>query len=111
MKVATSCEPILLEPGVAEFLERHAAEAEFQTASELVRTCFPQVRSIRAYLQEDPDENDRRRVVFHALVPQSHPLDLLEDQQRHFYEQLVERCPPARFPDPVCGLIIGFAEE
>jgi hypothetical protein len=110
MKIATCCEPIL-EPGVAEFLERHAADAEFQTTCELVRTCFPELQCIRAYMLEDPDEEDRWRVILNVTVPPSHPLDLLEAQRHRFSEQFVERLPPVRFPDPVCGLMISFARE
>lgn len=110
MNVGSSCEP-MLEPGVAEFLKRQAAEAEFHATFELARSCFPELRDIQIFLQEDPDEDDRWRVVLHVRLPRSHPLDLLLDQQRHFYDQLVERCPPARCPDPVCCVITGFAEE
>ncbi len=110
MNRAGSCQAIF-EPGVAEFLKRRAAEVEFQIICELVDACFPDLRDIQVFLQEDPDEDDRWRVVIHVRLPLSHPLDLLQEQERRFYEQLVERCPPAQYPDPVCGLMIGFTEE
>jgi hypothetical protein len=110
MNAATSHEAIL-EPGVAEFLKRHAAEEEFQATCELVRGCFPQFRDIRVFLLEDPGEDDRQRVVLQITLPPSHPLDLLGAQRRRFSEELVERVPPARFPDPVCSLMIRFAED
>jgi hypothetical protein len=110
MKTETSPE-VNFEPGVVEFLKRSAAEEEFQRTCALVRSCFPELRIIQAYLQEDPDEDDRKRVVLHAILPPSHPLDLLQEQQHRYYEQLVEQCPPAKYPDPICGLMIGFAEE
>jgi hypothetical protein len=63
------------------------------------------------YLQEDPDEEDRSHVVLHVIFPRTHPLDRLEDQRRCYYDLLVQRCPPGQYPDPICGLTIGFAEE
>src|SRR5437868_11276365 len=110
MTATTPCEPSL-EAGVAEFLKRHAAEGEFQTTYDIVRSCFPELRQIHASLQEDPDEDDRQRVIFEVILPPSHSLDLLQAQRRRFSEELVERLPPARFPDPVCGLMISFARE
>jgi hypothetical protein len=110
MNTTTSRE-VILEPGVAEFLKRHAAEEEFQATYELARSCYPELRDMRVYLLEDPDEDDRWRVILHVRLPPSHPLDLLLDQQRRFYEQLVQRCPPERYPDPFCGVTTGFAEE
>ena len=107
MKIITNSEP-KVEPEVAEFLRRHTAEVEFRTTCDIVRACFPEVCDIHAYLQEDPDEDDRWRVIVEITLPQSHPLDLLGAQRRRFSEQLVERLPPARFPDPVCGLMIRF---
>jgi hypothetical protein len=110
MNTANSCE-VLLEPGVAEFLKRHAAEEEFETTCELARSCFPELRDMRVFLQEDPDMDDRCWVVLRVRLPRSHPLDLFLDQERRFYEQIVERCPPAQYPDPVCCLMADFAEE
>src|SRR5438132_5804340 len=110
MNGVSSCRAIL-EPGVAEFLKRHAAEVEFQTVCELVHAFFPDLRDIQVFLQEDPDEDDRWRVIVHVRLPQSHPLDLLLDREHRFYEQLVERCPPAQYPDPICCPMIGFAED
>ena len=108
MKIVTNSEP-RVEPDVAEFLRHHAAEVEFQTTCDVVRACFPEVCQLHAFLQEDPDEDNRWRVIVEITLPPSHPLDLLEAQRRRFSQQLVELVPPARFPDPVCGLMIRFA--
>ena len=110
MNTASSRE-ITIEPGVVEFLKLHAAQEEFETTTELVRSCFPELRDIRAFLLQDPDEDDRWRVVLHVQLPRFHPLDLLLDQERRFYELLVERCPPERYHDPVCCLMTAFAGE
>jgi hypothetical protein len=110
MKSATSPE-VIFEAGVIEFVKRNAAEDEFQRTCALVRNCFPELRIIQAYLQEDPDEDDRWHVVLQITLSPSHPLDLLQAQRRRFSEQLVEQVPPASFPDPVCSLAINFAGE
>jgi hypothetical protein len=110
MNVTTSCQPSL-EPGVAEFLKSRAAEVEFQTTCELVRTCFPEARGLGAYMQEDPDEDNRWYVILQITLPASYPLDPLGEQRRRFSEELVERLPPAKFPEPVCGLMLIFARE
>ena len=108
MKLTTPCKTIL-EPGVAEFLKRNAAEAEFQTTSQLIGVCFPESNDIRAFLLQDPDEDERQRVILEVTVPPSHPLERLQSQRCRFSEQLVEQLPPAKFPHPVCGLMIRFA--
>jgi hypothetical protein len=110
MNIASSRE-VILEPGVAEFLKRHAAEEEFQATSELARSCFPELGVIRVFLQEDPDVDDRCWVVLQITLPPSHPLDLLEAQRRRFSEEFVERVPPARFPAPVCTLMVSLTED
>jgi len=110
MKTATSPE-VIFEPGVVEFLKRSAAEEEFQRTCALVRSCFPELRIIQAYLQEDPDEDDRWNVILQIALSPSHPLDLLQAQRRRFSEQLVEQVPPASFPDPLCSVAISFAGE
>jgi hypothetical protein len=90
-------------------MKQHAAEEEFQTTCDLIRLCFPEVRQIRAYLQEDPDKDDRFHLIVHITMPPSQRMDLLAAQRRHFSEQMEERLPPAKFPDPVCRLLISFA--
>lgn len=105
-----SCE-LEIESGVEKFLKRPAVQEEFQITLDLVQTHFPEVRVVKVRLQEDPDEEDIWRVVLDAYVPESHPLALLQEQERHYYDALVERVPPERFPFPLCCLSINFARE
>ena len=68
--LTTACvEPTLAE-GVAEVLHRHNAEAAFQTACEVARSCFPAMRSLHARLRDDPDVPGRILGDFRSFLPQ-----------------------------------------
>lgn len=90
MKIATSCEPSL-KSDVREFLKQHQGEAALQTACELVRACFPELKAIQVDLLEDPDEENHTWVVLNVLMPTSHPPDLLKAQKTQYYQQLARQ--------------------
>jgi hypothetical protein len=100
---------VAVEPSVIEFLKRHGAEGEFQGVLEVARECFPQWCAAEAYLQEDPDVDNRWQVILHITLPESYSLDDVQELHRRSAERLVALLPPERFPDPVCTLIFGFA--
>ena len=108
MSITTCLEP-LLETGVEEFLKRHDLEAEFQKVCELVRDCFPEMRALHIGLLDDPDEDNRRWVVLHVLVPPAHPTDLLQTQRLRYHERLVDQLPLAYHP--YFGLVVDFLSE
>jgi hypothetical protein len=99
----------LLETPVIEFLRQHNAEAEFQTVCELVRDCFPELRSLRFGLLEDPDEEGRTWLVLHGTLPKCHPPDLLLGQRRQYHNRFVNEVPLSHCP--LFGLLIDFAQE
>src|SRR5262249_26351450 len=105
MTAATSGQLVIDVPA-REFLKRCHAEKEFETTAEVLRECLPELRSIGVGLWEDPDLDDRGRVVLRVTLPASHPLDLLQDQRRHLAQRLVKRLPPAQYPNRVCALTI-----
>ena len=96
---------------VREFLEQRKAQEEFETTLDVVRTCFPELVGIEAFMQADPDIDDRWRVIVEVKLPRSHPPSVLLDQRRRFAERIVARLPPAQVPDPVCSLSISFAQD
>ena len=98
-----------LEPGITEFLKCHGAEAAFQTVRELVRACFPQYCAIEVRLVADPDEEDRRWVVWRVLLPASCTAEQLRVQRLRYYEELVSRLPFTY--RQLFGLVIGFVPE
>lgn len=98
-----------LTPEVAEFLRQHSAEAAFRVVNQLVGTCFPELCSIDVRLMDDPDEEDRRWVVCHVLLPASYPPDQLQTQRLRYYEELVSRLS---FQERhLFGLILDFIPE
>ncbi len=90
----TTTPNLTVGPGVSDFLRRNNAEASFQTACELIRECFPDARTIKAELQEDCYEPDERTVGLAVALPDSLPLEVWIDQNRHYHERLSERIPP-----------------
>jgi hypothetical protein len=90
---ATACIEPTLEDGVDEVLDRHNAAAAFQTACEIVRSCFHGVRSLHASLRDDPDVDGRAWVILNVFLPQSYALDLLEKERLRFHEEMVRRVP------------------
>jgi hypothetical protein len=90
MKIATSCEPIL-ESNVREFLKQHQGEVALQTACELVRACFPELKAIQVDLLEDPDEDNHTWVILNVLMPATHPPDLLKAQETNYYQQIAQQ--------------------
>ena len=105
----TTIQNQVLDPPVREFLQRHNAEAEFQTACELVQACFPELRSLRFWLQEDPDEEGRTWLVLHGTLPKTHPPELLLSQRKQYHNRLVNDVPLSHCP--LFGLLIDFAQE
>src|SRR5262249_62275037 len=100
---------ISVEPEVAGFLQKHGAEAEFQTVCDLARASFPELRGMEVRLVEDPDEEGRRKAIVFVHLPASHPLGLLRDQLRRFHERLVSEVPLARCP--LFGLLRVFVPD
>jgi hypothetical protein len=90
MNIAASCEPVL-EPNASEFIKRHNGEAAFQRVCELLRGCFPELASIHVRLLEDPDEDDHTWVVLNVLIPASYPTELLQAQEKRYYEELTQQ--------------------
>ncbi len=101
---------VVLDPVTKRFLRDHDALEEFETTFELVRSCFPELLGIEVYLQADPDEETRERVVLRVALPRTHDCNEFHDRQMQCYESLVKRLPPTRHPAPVCGLAWRFME-
>jgi hypothetical protein len=85
-------------PEVRDFLKKHGAEADFQSVVELAEACFPESRAMKVELHEDPEEEDRERVVVWVILPESYPDDLLQEQVRSYHERLVTTIPLSRCP-------------
>lgn len=100
---------LMLKPEVAEYLKRKGTEADFRTAWEIVRECFPARHNVEVELQEDPDEDGRCWVVFAITLPDSYSLDVLREQERRYHELKMERL--AANPDPAFSLWFNFAQE
>jgi hypothetical protein len=108
MAAATCIEPAL-GPGVIEHLRQNNAEAAFQTASELARSCFTAMRSLNVRLVDDPDVMDRLWVILDIFLPESYSLDLLERERLRFHEKMVTRVPLEL--NLLFGLSISFMPE
>jgi hypothetical protein len=98
-----------MAPGVQEFLVTHEANDAFRQISELVQESFPEVASIRADFQEDPDEEERVSVILYATLPATHSVALLQSQRKSFYDQLVRKVPLSLCP--LFGLILRHGER
>jgi len=92
MSTTTTIEPVL-EAGVAEFLKEHRAEAPFQKFYEIVRSAFTELRAMRAFVQEDPDEEDRSAVVLVMDLPEELEFATLLAQRRQYAERVVAEIP------------------
>ena len=108
MAATTDMEPTL-EPGVDEFIRRYNADARLRTVCDIVRTCFPEARSLRVRLVDDPDEEGRTWVVVQPSLPASHPLDLLQKQHTCYHKLRADRLPNQE--DPPFGLSMDFEAE
>lgn len=92
MPTATGIEPVI-EPGVAEELRRHNAEAAFHTACDVVRASFPAMRAFRVGLLDDPDEDDRRWVLLQVVLPPSYPWETMHEEELRFHAAMVTQVP------------------
>ena len=108
MPTATCIEPTI-EPGVFDVLRPKKAEAAFQTACGVARSCFSGMRSLNVRLMDDPDVEDRAWVILELLLPESYSLDLLERERLHFHEEMVSRVPLEL--NLLFGLSIHFIPE
>jgi hypothetical protein len=99
---------ITADDQVEEFLREHGAESAWQTLSEVIQTCFPEVQQVRMWLLNDPDEDDRTWVMVQVLLPADHPAATLQDQRRQYAEMLVRRLPVEYHS--LFGLSVGFAQ-
>ncbi len=89
MTAAIFPEPVL-ESGVREFLQRHSAEADFFQVLEFVRGCFPESRTVRAGLIEDPDEENHTWVMLEVTIPASCSPDTIRAQRNNFHQRLAQ---------------------
>jgi hypothetical protein len=79
---------LMLDPAVPAFLKQHGAEAVLAALTDLIRTCFPDRRALKAYVKEDYDEPGWFRVVLEVVLPPTLPLDKVEQQTRQFDEAM-----------------------
>jgi hypothetical protein len=101
-------EGLVLDAGVTDFLERHGAGEAFQTVREVVRTCFPELRSVKVWLLDDPDEDGRTWAVLQVSMPASHPPGLLQAQRRRYHEELARQLPLEY--NPLFALSVDFTQ-
>jgi hypothetical protein len=108
MAAATCIEPTL-EPGVIDVLRKNNAEAAFQTACDVARSCFAAMCSLIVRLLDDPDAEDRAWVILDVLLPESYSLELLERERLRFHEEIVRRVPLEL--NLMFGLSVSFIPE
>jgi hypothetical protein len=107
--LTAACGEPTLEDGVSEVLDRHNAEAAFQTACEVVRSCFSGIRALHVRLLDDPDVESRAWVILDVFLPQSYSLELLERERLRFHEEMVRRVPLQL--NLLFGLSVSFIPE
>ncbi|MCI0641783.1 MAG: hypothetical protein L0Y72_03935 [Gemmataceae bacterium] len=95
-------------PEVRDFLQTNNAEAAFLKVLELVRDCYPQIVAIAVELWDDPDEIDRRKVVFRPSLPIAISTDEVIDIERVYHERFVSEIPLEQCP--LFGVILRFVE-
>jgi hypothetical protein len=101
-------EGVVVGAGVRDFLERHGAGEAFQTVHEVARTCFPELRSVKVWLLDDPDEDGRTWAVLQVSMPAPHPPGLLQAQRRRYHEELARQLPPEY--NPLFALSVDFTQ-
>jgi hypothetical protein len=106
---AVSLQGPAMAPGVKEFLKMHEAEGAFRQVVDLVHASFPELTSVQADLQPDPDEEDRTSVILYATLPASQPVAQTQAQNRNYHEQLVRQVPLSLCP--LFGLVLRFTES
>ena len=97
---------VVLPMDVIRYLRTRSAESEFDATHEAVREFFPELVSLRVFLQVDPDEAGRAKVVFEIQLPRSTSIEELGDRRQTFYTELHQRLPSPI--EPVCGLLIDL---
>ena len=104
---AATIPQVTLSPEVRSFLQQHRAEAVFDKVCELVRECYPQLRSVEAELWTDPDEIDRRKIMLWVRLPTSTSMEEYLLQHDGYHERLIEKIPLAQLP--LFGVLTQFS--
>ena len=106
---ATTCIEPLLEPGVSAVLRDRKAEAAFQTACDVARSCFPEMRLLQVDLLDDPDVDHRVWVMLNVFLPGPYSVEALSNEQLRFHEAMVMQVPLDL--NPLFGLSVRFQPE
>ena len=108
MPTAISVEPVI-EPRVREVLRRHNAEAAFQTACDIARSCFLAMGTLRVDVLDDPDEENRVWVVLHIQVPASYRWETLHEEELRFHKAMLTQIPLDL--NPLFGLHMDYSPD
>lgn len=82
---------LVMESDVPEFLRYNDAENGFDNRLDLIISFFPEVYAFIVTLEEERYDPGSIRVWIRVLLPDGHSRDLLEEQQRSFWQCLGER--------------------
>lgn len=108
--MVTSTRPEIAVPDdVMAEVRRKNAEAEFSAFRDLVSERYRDSFSVRIRLLDDPDEDDRRWVVFEVTIPQGTTPDEYSRQIKEFCDELQQRRPHVEWP--ICVLQLWLAGE
>jgi hypothetical protein len=108
MTSATDAESDLPSDVMSEIRRTHS-EAEFQTFRVLVAERFTDACAIIVRLLDDPDESDRRWIVFEVRIPGSTTPEEYSERIKQFYVKLAER--PPQVPWRRCALQLWSAGD
>jgi hypothetical protein len=82
-----------VEPTVIDFIQAHNAQGALETACAVIRDSFPELRSIRVRLVEDPDEEDHTWILLKVLLPGADAVESAHPRGDRFYEELNRQLP------------------
>jgi hypothetical protein len=79
---------------VLELLREHGGEEAFRTTCDIVRECFPDLLRWEVYSCEDPEIDERVRLIgLEIVLPSQTTIDDIIAREKRFHVLMAERVP------------------